>query len=543
MVMRRLGYGIGLAVLGSALLAAGCQLIAGVRTDATPIEGHDPDGGGCKSNGDCASNLCTNGTCCIPGPQEALCAGKCGQLQDECGQMVACGGCNPPETCGALTPNECRCAPGCPMWANVYGGSTSGMKGAAVALNAAGHVVLTGDFFSSINFGGGTINLVGNGDAFFAELDGTGSQVTARSFGVAGSDQYGSAIAGDAAGNTLLAGNFHGDVDFGDGMVTDGIGLDLYVAKLDASGKHVWSKRFGDIGDQSARALAVDGSGNVIVAGHFSGVLDFGGNNALPGVGADDLFVAKLDPSGDTVWAKSFGSTGDDELGGIAVDGTGNVILIGTYPNDITFGSTLSNQGGKDVFVAKLDASGTPVWAIPLGDASDQRGYGVATDAGGNIFITGGFQGTINFVGGDKVTSANNDGVFVAKLDTSGTPVWTKAFTGDASTKAHGRSIAISKMGDVVVAGDIDGSLDFGGGARLAYPGFFVIGLDPSNGDHVWSRTFAGGTIVQPPALATDFNSDVIISGSYTGAIDFGFGPVTANNGVANLFLMKLGRF
>ncbi|APR88540.1 Hypothetical protein A7982_13889 [Minicystis rosea] len=552
MVMKRV-HGIFLAALAGALSLGGCQLIAGVHTDAVPLGGggHGGHGGGghggaCQNNDECASNLCLNGFCCGPtSTKEQLCAGHCGQMMDECGHLVDCPGCTVPETCGgAGEANVCACGPGCPIWAKTFGTSTSGMKGIGLALDSEEHIILTGDAFGSINFGGGALPLVGDGDAFYAKLDVEATQLSARSFGVSTRSQFGAAAAAGGAGHAILAGAYRGGIDFGGATLTGVSGYDIFVVELDASGKHVWSKSFGGQGDQEVTGVAVDASGNTIVVGSFADSLDFG-SGELTYVGGKDIFVAKLDPSGAHLWSKSFGGQGDQEVTGVAVDAAGEVMIVGHHSNGLDFGGTVGaipNEGGKDAFVAKLDASGEPVWAKALGDASEQRGFGIASDASGNILVTGGFQGTIDF-GGGTVKSPANDGVFLAKLDASGNHVWSKVFGGDETTIAHGRSVAFTGSGDVVVSGDVNGVLDFGGGPRPGYGGLFVARLN-GQGDHVWSRGFGGGgLIVQGTEVLTDVSGNIIVAGSYNGSVDFGFGLVTANNSNANIFLMKLSAF
>jgi hypothetical protein len=201
-------------------------------------------------------------------------------------------------------------------------------------------------------------------------------------------------------------------VDFGGGPLTSGGGYDGFVAKLDPAGNHLWSKGVGD-----ARGhVTTDAAGNVLVGGAFEGSVDFGGG-PLVSAGGYDVFVAKLDPAGNHLWSKHFGEGGQQACDGVATDASGNVLVIGDFNGPLDFGGgPLANAGFDDVFVAKFDPTGNHLWSKRFGDWSEEEGHGVATDAAGNALVTGVFEGTVDF-GGGPLTSAGGHDVFVAKLE------------------------------------------------------------------------------------------------------------------------------
>lgn len=178
----------------------------------------------------------------------------------------------------------------------------------------------------------------------------TGTHIWSKRFGDA-SAQSGDAVAIDAFGNIVVAGTLSGTVDFGGGPLTSTGSSDVFVAKLDATGNHAWSRRFGDPDLQLLQAVAIDGSGNIIIAGGFNGTIDFGGV-ALVSAGERDIFVAKLDPSGNHIWSKRFGAVGHQQAHGVAVDDNANVVLSGVITGSVDFGgSALSSAGNSDVFI------------------------------------------------------------------------------------------------------------------------------------------------------------------------------------------------
>ncbi|MBL8812686.1 MAG: hypothetical protein JNM43_21150 [Planctomycetaceae bacterium] len=141
----------------------------------------------------------------------------------------------------------------------------------------------------------------------------TGDFDSAVRFGSTGED-YGQAIATDASGNVYTTGAFEGTVDFDPGSGTANLtssgGPDIFVCKLDSAGNFVWAKRMGGTFDERSKGIAVDRSGNVLTIGFFFGTADFdpgNGTTVLTSAGASDVFVSKLDSTGNFVWAKRWG--------------------------------------------------------------------------------------------------------------------------------------------------------------------------------------------------------------------------------------------
>ncbi len=135
----------------------------------------------------------------------------------------------------------------------------------------------------------------------------------------------------------------------------------------------------------------------------------------------DDVFAAKLSPSGKFLWAVSAGGSGGDDVGsGIAVDNAGNSYVTGGFEGTATFGSTtLTSKGNADIFVSKLSPSGKFLWAVSAGGSGGDGGSGIAVDGSGNSYITGGFEGTATFASTTLTSKGSND-IFMAKLDSGG---------------------------------------------------------------------------------------------------------------------------
>jgi hypothetical protein len=188
--------------------------------------------------------------------------------------------------------------------------------------------------------------------------------------------------------------------------------------------------------DLQVNAVTLDAAGNIFVTGSLQGTADFDPSASTQNVtntGSRDLFVAKYSSTGALVWARSMQGADSSSVGqgsAIAVDGSGNVYVTGTFSGTVQFkpGSAtfnLSAPGRNDSFLAKLDSTGSLVWAldVPGSTGSYGAGAGVTVDAQENIYAVGSFQGTVSF-GSQTLSSAGNFEAFVIKLNGSGQFLW-----------------------------------------------------------------------------------------------------------------------
>lgn len=333
-------------------------------------------------------------------------------------------------------------------------------------------------------------------------------------------------------------------MNFGGSSLTSAGGSDIFVAKFDAAGNHVWSKRFGGASDQYAERVAVDGSGNVFVTGYFFGTVDFGGG-VLTNAGPFgwDAFLARFDAAGNHLWSKRFGDDADTHqiATSVVADGSGNVIVTGEFSGTVDFGGGgLTNTGwGDNVFLVKYDAAGNHLWSKHFGDDDIQTGQDVTVDASGNsdnVIVTGYFDGTLDF-SGNAMTSAGSYDIFVAKFDAAGNHLWSRRF-GDANEQ-HGDNTAADGSGNVIVTGDYFGTVDFGGEplTEVGDGDMFIVKFD-ATGNHLWSKSFGNGTFQNFSGVTTDRSNNVITAGAFWGTLDFGGGSLTSA-GLNDIFVAK----
>lgn len=346
------------------------------------------------------------------------------------------------------------------------------------------------------------------------------------------------ALAAGPQGSLLATGTAIGPTDFGGGLVQGKGGYDLFVVKYDAFDNVVFANMFGDGADQGGEAIAVDANGGIAVGGRAEGAIDFGGG-PLADTGFADAVVARLDASGSELWAKRFvGGTSGTTLG-VAIAANGSVYAVGNATGGpIDFGGgAIPGGGALQVFVVAFDASGNHLWSMLVGDAGNQYVSGVAVDAAANVYVTGSFEGSITF-GGSTLTSAGNFDVFLVKLDAAGNHLWSKPF-GDASSQ-FSYGVATDAAGNVVVAGSQTGAVDYGGGPLTAAGGTdaFVARFDAS-GNHVWSHIHGNSANQRAYAVGMDAAGDIALTGSFGSSIDFG-GGMLASAGDDDIFVVKL---
>lgn len=223
--------------------------------------------------------------------------------------------------------------------------------------------------------------------------------------------------------------------------MTSDNGKDAFILKLNSSGDYVWAKKFGRL--RSNNSLGLDAAGNVYISGLFTDTVDFdpgaGITNLLSNENNSDIFISKLDTDGNFLWATSIGNSYNDQEPLISIDRKGNVYTSAKFGGTIDFDPGIGTSNltslseDEDIFVLKMNTDGNFVWAKSIGTLDNSIDvYHIDNDAAGNVLITGGFSGTIDFdpgAGINNLTSDRNDG-YVLKLNTSGDFVWAKTLTG-----------------------------------------------------------------------------------------------------------------
>ncbi len=362
----------------------------------------------------------------------------------------------------------------------------------------------------------------------------------AKSMGFGGTfEDEGRAVTTDTTGNVYFTGAFTGTVDFDPGTdiaFLTASGIDIFIAKLDADGNYIWAKKLGgSLGDEGF-GIAIDSSDNVYITGVFYEriIVDtLTGTVELNSAGASDIFIAKLDSSGNFIWAKNMGGPSHDQGNAIALDALGNVCTTGFFKETADFDPEivgiheLNAEGGKDIFISKLDASGNFIAAMSMGGNSDDVANSIALDASGNIFTTGFFKDKADFnpkAGIHKLVSEGGKDIFISKLDANANFLAAKKIGGSGSDE--GNSIIVDANGNIHMTGHFSGTVDFdpkAGTHNLYSEGkhdIFVAKLD-AQGNLAWAKNIGGTDADEGASVTLDVNGNVYTIGSFKDHVDF----------------------
>lgn len=381
-----------------------------------------------------------------------------------------------------------------PTWQSV---SKLGVGGSpSITLDAAGNAYITGSFSGRANFGTIQLNSVGLADVFVAKRTRAGAYQWAIRVG-GFNDDNSRGIAVDSAGHVYVSGIYSSSaIVFGATTLTNaGGGAPGFVAKLTPAGAWEWATRTDGSGYASCSAVAPDNSGHVVVSGSFGGgIVAFDTTQLVP-AGNDDLFVAKLSPTGAWLWAKRAGGTDGDYCLSVGVDSSRNVYITGyLYSSPVAFGATTLYGVTSHVYVAKLSPTGSWLWATGATDGDLISSGGAAVDRSGNVFLTGTFYSTAHFGSITLLSSVSGiSDIFVGKMTPAGNWQWVKRAGGIGFD--HGYGVALDSAGSVYVTGEFVGNMAYFGNTTLNSTGsddVFVAKLSAFGG---WQWAVkAGGT-------------------------------------------------
>ena len=290
-------------------------------------------------------------------------------------------------------------------------------------------------------------------------------------------------------------------------------------------------------------------AGSIGVGCSSSGSIDEpNGTGFVPGVSSgrepDPPFTGDVGGSssfGPDAWVNHYGDAEDQIMGAIAANQAGEIAVTGTVKGTIDFGNIPWKGGATDtdVVVAKISHEGQSLWSRRYGDSCDQRGGAVAHTLSGNVLLAGDFCGKMDFGTTIVETKGGEVDLFVAVIDTLGEDVYSRSFGGAGAQIARGA--AVDADGSAVIVGSFDQAFDDGAGAvaSAGMEDIFVLRLD-SDGNVLWSQRFGGAESDIPRAIAIDSQGNIVLGGSFGGSIDFGGGPLTAAPGHPSAFLMQL---
>jgi hypothetical protein len=306
---------------------------------------------------------------------------------------------------------------------------------------------------------------------------------------------------------------------------------DAFIAKFNSTGNCVWSTYYGGAGEDDAKSISSDTSGNLYIAGFTYGSIGLAtaGAHQLTSGGSYDVFIAKFDTSGQRVWGTYFGGTGEDGWGPVALhcDKGNHLYLTGqtnSSNNIATNGAAQATLfggiGDQDAFLAKFQTDGTFIWGTYFGGNFADAAYAITNDATGNIIIVGATNSTAGIATTGQTTNGGSNDAFIAKYDPSGVKTWSTYFGGNSDD--YGLGIDCDSIANVYLTGTTISTSGlattsanqtvYGGGYQDA-----MLAKFNSSGSLLWSTYYGGSSEDEGDKVICAPNGGIYISG-FTGS-------------------------
>ncbi len=452
-----------------------------------------------------------------------------------------------------------------PLIYSTYIGGSGYEVGLSIALDVSANAYITGQT-SSINFDTSsgafqTINS-GNNDIFVSKLNASGTALIYSTYIGGSNNDLSNSIAVDALNNGYITGNTTSNnfnITPGSFQTTLAGNNDIFVSKLNSTGSAlIYSTFIGGSSDEAAYSIALDIQGNVFFTGATNSTdydISLGAFQPTK-EGTSDVFVSKLNATGNALIYSTYigGSSGDSRGQAVAIDGLGNAYITG-YTNsnnyDITPGAFQANiTGGWDVFVSKLNATGTIlVYSTYLGGSNSDWGNSIAVDNLGNAYITGiTYSSNFDIIpGAFQANFAGNSDIFVSKFNANGTSLIYSTYIGGSSYE-DSKVITLDPLNNAYVSGfTLSANYDITQGAfQTIYAGgedIFVSKLNATGTALVYSTFVGNAGWDRCFSIALDASNNLYITG-FTYSTNYYITPgafQTVNGGNTDVFVTKLG--
>ena len=329
------------------------------------------------------------------------------------------------------------------------------------------------------------------------------------------------AITTDKNGDIIFTGtSFSTEFNFGPYIYNtpSNSGGDVFVVKSDSLGNVLWLKSYTGMGqDEWAQSIKCDSVGNIYIGGHFTSNKFIVGTDTLINMqpGKENVFLLKLNPNGEPIWARSWGGSKSDQLKQMTLDKLGNIYITGPFKSDsIGFGNiivekydtTVNNANDHDFYIAKISTLGNPIWAHSYGGNYITECNGIAVDQNNNAIITGDFKGDSLRFGDTVFNLINIRDAFMVKFNQMGNIISAKHINSSYSLTFSAITTDISDR--IYIMGEVQGNISIGG-TSLKNKNF--IAAFNNNGDELWARGF-GGIAIYEEIISIDSHNDIIIS-------------------------------
>ncbi|MDJ1185390.1 SBBP repeat-containing protein [Roseofilum casamattae] len=420
-------------------------------------------------------------------------------------------------------------------WIKSFGSSGSD-NGKNINTDSNGNVYTIGSFQGSIDLDGdGTADLtsLGHSDAYIAKYNSDGSLTWLTQIGGIGGD-YGTTISTDPQGNIYATGFSLGRIDFdGDGRAdfwTTDRSSDSYIAKYGSDGSLTWVNHLSGASTNLNTHIVTDSNNNFYTSGFFYGTIDLDGDRTpnFTSRGLADGYIAKYNSDNSLAWSTQFGGTGNDQNLGLDVDSNGNVYVTGFFKETIDLDGDgvidLTSLGSDDAYIAKYSNDGILTWVKSFGNSGSDKANSIVIDNNDNSLLTGSFQGSLDLDGDGTVdlTSTGGFDSYIVKYSDDGSLLWATQIGGNGHD--YGDDITTDDNSNVYITGNFTGSIDVEGDdiTDITSTGESdaYIAKYDSNGTLDWVTQVGGIDLDYGYDITTDHNGDVFVTGSFREEVD-----------------------
>ncbi len=361
-------------------------------------------------------------------------------------------------------------------------------------------------------------------DWWIVRLTKTGNIVWKKTLGGTLEDYVRQVIA-TPDGNFLCIGETQSD----NGDITDYIdSIDFWVVKISDSGDVIWKKCYGGNGIDRGYSACVASDGNLIIAGITESGYPYIENNH----GVSDFLIFKIDLNGDIIWQKTYGGSDVDDCKSIKKTSDGGYLLSGISRS--SDGDLNNNKGELDVWIVKINANGDIQWQTNYGGSKSDYSNTIMEDKNGNFLIAGETY-SFDFDATENHSNSISRDYFIIKLNSQGQKIWVRCYGG--SDNEYARGIIESNSDEYVIVGE-SYSNDGQAPDNKGRADFWLIKVNPTNGDLVWQKRYGSDGHDEPNDLILTHDNDFVTVGN-TFPIENSM-DVTEKHGDDDVWIVKL---
>ena len=343
------------------------------------------------------------------------------------------------------------------QWAKTIGGNSEDAS-RAICVNSDG-IYLTGSFSFSAKFENIRLNSEGTKDIFACKFDFDGNLIWTKRAGGQYNNESGYTIVSDKDGNIYVGGQFMDSADFDTFCINSHGYEDIFISKLDPDGNFLWVKSAGGVGGDDCIVLGIDSYDNLYASGKFQSTAHFG-SSVIRSNGSSDIYVCKLNSSGEFLNIISFGGESSENTSAMDITPTGECFLSGeSFSDYIDFGNySLAGMENKKIFITKISGNLEFIWVNQIKGSNSNYIYSMKVDKFGNSYVIGQFMNRVS-LGTKTLSSRGNEDIFISALSSNGNFLWSKQAGGIGGD--DGKALVIDESGKILASGKFGNSCQF----------------------------------------------------------------------------------